>query len=574
MPTDTLEKLPREFSRKFMPANLEIKGFTDVEPLLQKLLKADISTQAALEQWLLDTSELFAAIDEFGSRVFIRNTVDTTNPEYKKAFLDFVENFDPKLKPVATELNKKFKASPARERLNLERYKVFTRSVLNRIELYRDENVKLEIDESKLEHEYDEIMGATTVQFDGKEQTPQAMAKYQLEISREVREKAWRATAERRLADADKVNVLYEKLVRLREKKASNAGFANFRDYQFKRRERFEYTPADCEAYHDAVDKVVIPAVKRIHKRRAEHLKLKALRPWDTSVDADGKPPLKPFEDVEKLKDGCARIFHKVDEELGGYFDKMRSQGLLDLANRKGKAPGGYQSTLSEVRLPFIFMNAVGVDGDVQTLLHEGGHAFHAWLSRKEPLLEYRGAPIEFCEVASMSMELLGNPYLGEFYPEAELKRARRDFYEGILEYLPWFATIDAYQQWVYTHNGHGTDERLKAWLDVFRRFNPTVDWKGLEKFEQVRWQMQGHLFGSPFYYIEYAIAQLGALQVWLNARKDRAKAISQYKFALSLGGSKPLPELFKAAGAKFDFSAKTVKPLVEAVEAELATLE
>lgn len=574
MATDTLETLPREFARKFVPKKLEIKGFADIEPLLSKLQQADVSTKANLEQWLLDGSELFAAIDEFGSRVFIRNTLDTTNQDYKKAFLDFVENFDPKLKPVAIELNRKFKASPARDQLDAERYKVFVRGVLNRIELYRDENVTLEIEESKLEHEYDEIMGATSVKFEGEDRTPQAMGKFQLETDRSLRERAFRAISERRLLDADAVNVLYDKLVRLREKKAENAGFPNYRDFAFRRRERFDYTPADCEAYHKAVDDVVLPAVKRIHTRRAKHLKLKALRPWDTAVDPDGMPPLKPFEDVEKLKEGCSRVFHKVDTELGDQFDMMRKLGLLDLANRKGKAPGGYQSTLSEVRLPFIFMNAVGVDGDVQTLLHEGGHAFHALAARKEPLLEYRGCPIEFCEVASMSMELLGNPHLDEFYPAADLKRARRDFYEGILEYLPWFATIDAYQQWVYTHKGHTIEQRMKAWLDVFRRFNPTIDWSGLEKFENLRWQQQGHLFGAPFYYIEYAIAQLGALQVWLNSRKDRKKALSQYKFALSLGGSKPLPELFKAAGAKFDFSAKTVKPLVEAVETELAMLE
>lgn len=573
MPTDTLETLPREFARKFVPAQLVIRSFADVEPLLQKLLSADVSTKAKLEQWLLDSSELFAAIDEFGSRVFIRNTVDTTNPEYKKAFLDFVENFDPKLKPAAFELSKKFKQSPARGELDAARFRVFERSVLNRIELFRDENVKLEVDESKLEHEYDEIMGATTVQFAGEERTPQAMAKFLLETDRALRHRAWLAISERRLQDADKVNGLYDKLVRLREKKAENAGFANFRDFQFRRRERFEYTPADCEAYHKAVDTVVLPALARVHKRRAGLLGLERLRPWDLSVDPEGAPPLKPFDDVEKLKEGCSRVFHKVDEELGSHFDHMRRLGLLDLANRKGKAPGGYQSTLSEVRLPFIFMNAVGVDGDVQTLLHEGGHAFHAILSRQEPLLEYRGAPIEFCEVASMSMELLGNPYLDEFYPEKDLKRARRDFFEGIIEYLPWFATIDAFQHWVYTHNGHSIAERGKAWIEVFRRFNPTADWTGLEKFEAVRWHQQGHLFGAPFYYIEYAIAQLGALQVWLNAKKDRKKAISQYKFALSLGGSKPLPELFKAAGARFDFSAATVKPLVEAVEEELSKL-
>jgi oligoendopeptidase F len=361
--------------------------------------------------------------------------------------------------------------------------------------------------------------------------------------------------------------------VRIREKKARNAGFANYREFQWLRRERFDYTPAHCEAYHRAVDEVVLPVLKRIARRRREMLGVPSLRPWDMACDPEGKPALKPFGQVEQLQEGCSRIFHKVEPELGSQFDLMRRLSLLDLANRKGKAPGGYQSTLSEVRLPFIFMNAVGVDDDVRTLLHEGGHAFHALAARNEPLNDYRGAPIEFCEVASMSMELLGNPYLGEFYTGEDLKRARRDFYEDLLMFLPWFATIDAFQHWVYTHEGHTHDQRVRAWLEVFRRFNPLADWSGLEDFERIRWQQQGHLFGAPFYYIEYAIAQLGALQVWLNAKKDRKKAIGQYRAALALGGSRPLPELFATAGAKFDFGPETVKPLVEEIEKELEAI-
>ncbi|MCC6464688.1 MAG: M3 family oligoendopeptidase, partial [Planctomycetes bacterium] len=304
-------------------------------------------------------------------------------------------------------------------------------------------------------------------------------------------------------------------------------------------------------------------------KRRAD-MKLDRLRPWDLAADPKGLPPLKPFDDAQRLEEGCSRIFERVDPWLGGCFGRMRKLGLLDLANRKGKAPGGYQSTLSEVRLPFIFMNAVGVDGDVRTLLHEGGHAFHAFESAGQPLLPYRGAPMEFCEVASMSMELLGFSCLDEFYQGAELPRARVEFFKDLLTFLPWYATIDQFQHWVYTHPGHSRAERDRAWQDVFTRFNPSANWSGLEPFRRVRWQQQGHLFFAPFYYIEYAIAQVGALQVWMNARRDRPDAIRKYRFALSLGGSRPLPELFAAAGLKFAFDAETLKPLVDAVQHEL----
>ncbi|MCC6572458.1 MAG: M3 family oligoendopeptidase [Planctomycetes bacterium] len=574
MAVDTLQKLPREYPRKFVPAKLEIKSFADVEPLFDKLLKADVSTKAKLEQWMKDDAELSAAIDEFGSRVQIRMTLDTTSEAYKKAFLDFVENFEPKLKPIAEKLQRKFKDSPARKDLDPKRYAVYERSVLNRLELFREANIPLETEEAKLEQKYSEIMAATMVKFEGKDYTPQAMALFLLETDRVRREASWRAAAERRYKDADAVNNLYDKLIRLREKKAANAGFKNYRDYQFRRRERFDYTPAHCEAYHKAAEEVIVPVVERIAEKRRKKLGVDKLRPWDLAVDPDGKPPLKPFTDVEKLSAGCAKIFHKVDKDLGKQFDAMRKLGLLDLDNRKGKAPGGYQSTLQEVRLPFIFMNAVGLDNDVRTLLHEGGHAFHAWAFRDEPLTDYRNAPIEFCEVASMSMELLANPYMDEFYKKEDLKRARRGYFQDLLKLLPWIATIDAFQQWIYTRPGNTIEEREDAWVKIYRRFNTVGDLTGLDYYERTRWQAQGHLFGAPFYYIEYAIAQLGALQVWLNAKKDRKAAIANYRKAMALGNSRPLPELFKAAGAKFDFGPKTVKPLVEAVEEELASLE
>lgn len=574
MPNDTLEKLPREYPRKFVPAKLSIKTFADVEPLFDKLLKADISTKPKLEKWMTDSAELSAAIDEYGSRVNIRMTLDTKSKAFKKAFLDYVEKFEPKLKPIAEKLQRKFKESPARKQLDNKRYAVYERSVLNALDLFRQENIPLETEEAKLEQKYSEVMAATVVKFEGKDYTPQAMAKFLLETDRGLRERSWRATAERRYKDADAVNELYDKLIRLREKKAANAGFANFRDFQFRRRERFDYTPAHCEAYHKAAEDVIVPVINRLAEKRRKALGVDTLRPWDIAVDPDGKPPLRPFEKVDKLSAGCARIFHKVDKTLGRQFETMRKLGLLDLDNRKGKAPGGYQATLQEVRMPFIFMNAVGLDNDVRTLLHEGGHAFHAWAFRDEPITDYRTAPIEFCEVASMSMELLANPYIDEFYKAEDLKRARRGFFEDLLKLLPWIATIDAFQHWIYTRPGNTIAQREEAWLGIFRRFNQSTDMGGLENFERTRWQAQGHLFGAPFYYIEYAIAQLGALQVWLNARKNRKKAIADYRAAMALGNSRPLPELFKAAGIKFDFGPRTVKPLVEAVEEELASLE
>jgi oligoendopeptidase F len=316
-----------------------------------------------------------------------------------------------------------------------------------------------------------------------------------------------------------------------------------------------------------------MPALRELQAERRRQLKLDKLRPWDLAVDPLNHPPLRPFEQVDKLVSASQEIFGRLDPELARGFQTMNELRLLDLANRKDKAPGGYQATLAEARLPFIFMNAVGVQRDVETILHEAGHAFHALATREENLYPYRHAPIEFCEVASMSMELLGNQYLEAFYPPADARRARRDHLEGIVEVFPWIATVDAFQHWIYTHSGHTRAERTAAWLVLMDRFGGEVDWRGCENARANLWHRQLHIFLHPFYYVEYGIAQLGALQVWARSKENPVQALADYKRSLGLGGSRPLPELFTAAGCRFDFSAKTVKPLVALLRQELATL-
>ena len=325
--------------------------------------------------------------------------------------------------------------------------------------------------------------------------------------------------------------------------------------------------------FHDAIEKHVMPLLNRLTEERKKKLGLEKLRPWDLAVDPTNQPPLRPFEKVELMVERTQGIFDKLDSGLAGGFRQMNDLKLLDLANRKGKAPGGYQSTLSEARLPFIFMNAVGVQRDVETILHEAGHAFHALATRDEDFFAYRHAPIEFCEVASMSMELLGNEYIETFYNADDAKRARREHLEGIIEVFPWIATVDAFQHWIYTHPGHSRDERKAAWLGLMERFGAKVDWSGFEDARAHLWHRQLHIFLYPFYYIEYGIAQLGALQVWANSKRDRAQALKDYQAALALGGSRPLPDLFTAAGCRFDFSAKTVEPLANLVQSELGKL-
>jgi oligoendopeptidase F len=399
------------------------------------------------------------------------------------------------------------------------------------------------------------------------------MGRYLEEPDRALRQEAWELVANRRLQEAEKFEEIFEQLVKLREQIARNAGYGNYRDYAFRKLGRFDYTPEDCEKFHAAVEAEVMPMVAELQAERRRQLGVETVCPWDLAVDPLNRPPLQPFDQVDQMVSRTQEVFARLDGDLAAGFQRMQELRLLDLANRKGKAPGGYQSTLAEARVPFIFMNAVGLQRDVETILHESGHAFHALATRDEDLYAYRNAPIEFCEVASMSMELLGNEFLERFYAVPEANRARRTHLEGIVNILPWIATVDAFQHWIYTHPGHTRAERSAAWLALMARFGGEVDWRGHEAVRANLWHRQLHIFIHAFYYIEYGIAQLGALQVWANSKRDKAKALNDYKRSLELGGSRPLPELFAAAGCKFEFSRQTMAPLVKLVRDELAKL-
>ncbi len=569
------DPLPPYHPRRLVPANIDLGNWPEVAPLFDQLEAAAAAARSLKDftDWLLDWGELSAALDEEASKRYIAMTCHTDDSAIEAAYIRFVEQIEPETKPRQFKLSQIYLAHPCRSLLPKERYIVFDRNTELLVELFRRENVPLETEEAKLGQQYQKLCGSLTVQFRGEEQTLVRMGKYLEESDRSVRQEAWTLVAQRRLAEKESIEEIFDRLLAIREKIAANAGFPNYLAYAFRARGRFDYTPEDCRAFHQAIETGVMPIVRQTQKRRREQLGLETLRPWDLAVDPCGRPALRPFQEVDRLVEGSQQIFDRVDPVLAGGFGEMRRLRLLDLANRKGKAPGGYQSTLGESRLPFIFMNAVGLQRDLETMLHEAGHAFHALATRTEDLYAYRSAPIEFCEVASMSMELIGNEHLDVFYAAPEARRARRAHLEGIAGLFPWVATVDAFQHWVYSHPGHSREDRKKAWLDLMDRFGGNVDWSGWEESRAHLWHRQLHIFLHPFYYVEYGIAQLGALQVWANSRTDTPKALRDYQAALALGGSKPLPELFAAAGCKFDFSRNTVEPLLKQVEVDLAAL-
>jgi oligoendopeptidase F len=567
-------QISRFAPRRFLPDTIDLTDTAQLAPVFDQLsAKLDaVASVPDLETWLADHSEVCAALGESSSLAYIAMTCQTDDEAKEKAYMHIVEVVDPWLKPRQFALMEKLTKSPYFAQLP-EFYAVYRRSVETQVKLYREENVARETAIAKLTQQYQKISGSMTVQFDGQEQTLARMGRIQEEPDRSRREAAWKTVIERRLQDAEKMEDIFDQLLVLRNEIAKAAGFSDFRAYTFASYERFDYTPEDCLRFHDAVEHHIVPLARELQRERQKKLGLDKLRPWDLAVDPDHNPPLRPFEASSDLLEKSHKIFSSLDKRLGDYYHVLRLQELVDLDNRKGKAPGGYQSTLSEARVPFIFMNAVGVHRDVETMLHEAGHAFHALASREMPLHAYRGAPIEFCEVASMGMELLAAPFLRMFYSEADAKRARRDHLEGIIKFFPWMATVDAFQHWIYTHPGHTRDERRAHWLSLMDRFGGIEDWSGFESARACMWHRQLHIFEIPFYYVEYGIAQLGALQLWQASRRDLPATLDNYLKGLSLGGSRPLPELFEASGLAFDFTDKTIAPLMRNVKDALLEL-
>lgn len=549
-------------------------GWPEFEPYFQDLSQRTLN-QESVGAFLEDWSLLRDRGMELEARLSVAVSVDTSDEQAERRYKNFYEVVFPRIMEAEQALKEKLLAS----NLQPEGYEIPLRNMRAEAELFRPENLPLIAEETNLQTEYDKIMSRQTVQWEGEERTISQMKPVLQDSFRTTRERAWRLVAERQLADRDAINEVWAKLVAVRLKKASNAGMPDYRAYRWKEMLRFDYTPEDARSFHNAIEEVVVPAAKRIYERRRERLGVDTLRPWDLDVDVFGQPPLRPFSAVDDLIGGTERIFRRVDPTLGGHFTTMKHEDLLDLGNRKNKAPGGYCTGFPVIKRPFIFMNAVGLHDDVQTLLHEGGHAFHVFESASLPN-HLQNVPIEFAEVASMGMELLAAPYLteeqGGFYSMAEAARARIEHLEGQIAFWPYMAVVDAFQHWVYENPEKAADpaECDAAWSREWKRFMVGVDWSGLEAEMATGWHRKLHIHTYPFYYIEYGLAQLGAVQVWANAQKDQAAAVSRYRKALALGGSTTLPELFRAAGARFGFNAPLLRQAVTLIEQTIWDLE
>ena len=558
---------------QFVPKTLDAGKLTDLEPLFSRLQSRKLSTATELEAWLRDESELLSRISAEIAHRYIRMTCCTEDTTAKDSFLSMEREISPRVKVLADRLDKKLLECPVLDQLDQkdqDRYQVLLRQRRAAKEIFRPENTELQVQESELQTKQKALMGSLSVEFEGREHTMQQMAPYYEEQDRQRRRAAYLAVLDVRRPTWEPLEEIFDQLVGLRHQMAQNAGFEHYTEYRFKELQRFDYDPELCMEFHNSVEQVVVPAVQRLNHKRRQDLGLATLAPFDLQVDLTGQAPLTPFKTEPELIHLAKSIFSQVDPRFAGEFQILEQHKLLDLMSRKGKAPGGYQYTLEDQRLPFIFCNAVGTHQDVQTLLHEGGHAFHAILSRNDPLLAYRESPIEFAETASMSMELMGLENIHQVYDQETAQRAKHKHLEGLLRIFPWIASIDAFQHWVYANPKHSRKQRRAQWLAIMDRFEPDLDYGDFPEARDYRWTSQGHLFGQPFYYIEYGIAQIAALQVWQNYRRDPKGAVEAYRQGLSLGGKKPLPELFAATGVKFDVSKAMLEGLVADIEQQI----
>jgi oligoendopeptidase F len=562
-------------NRNYISKTLKM-DWDHLEPIFNELQCRVISSLSELEQWLLDRSELEAALEEDFAWRYIRMTCDTTDEKLLNDFQYFATEIEPKIAPISNELNKKYINCPFTTELDQDKYFVYTRGIKKALELFREENIPLLTQIQVEQQQYQGITGSMSVSLNKQEYTLEQAAVFLKDTDRSVRQLAWEAITTRRLQDKASLNQLFNNLLKLRHQVALNAGFKNFRDYMFQALGRFDYNPKDCFDFHKAIQQEIVPILKEQAEIRGEALGLTELKPWDMEVDTSGESGLKPFKNGEELIEKSIKCFKGLSPYIGERLEIMKANGLFDVESRKGKAPGGYNYPLAESGAPFIFMNSAGTFRDLTTMVHEGGHAIHTFITADLELNDFKHTPSEVAELASMSMELISMDHWDVYFenPE-ELKRAQKDQLKDVLKTLPWVAVVDQFQHWIYTHPEHSTEEREQAWKNIFKNFGENFcDWSEHPEALENLWQKQLHLFEVPFYYIEYGIAQLGAIAVWKNYKQNPEKGLSMYLDALKLGYTKTIKEIYETAGIEFNFSATYVKELANFVKEELRKLD
>ena len=573
MNTDNV--IPEKLKRSFLPESFKVETWDKLEIFYHQLLHREFINLQSYEQWIKDWSELETIIGEDIAWRYINMTRFLDNPSYEQSFNYFIQEISPFIEKYSDQIKKKFVTSVYFSQLDSYKYRILIREITKDLELFREKNIAIQTQLTSKEQDYNKIVGQMTILFDSKELTIQQAGVYLKSNNRLIREQIFRLIVERRLQDAFKIETLFDELIALRKQLAINAGFSNYRDYKLRSMGRFDYTVSDCFDFHKAIITAVVPILKRIDKDRKKALNLIELTPWDLEVDPEQKAPLHPFEGEDELIAKTIECFSAVKPYYGKCIEAMQKLGRLDLGSRKSKAPGGYNYPLNETGVPFIFMNAAGLHRDVVTMVHEGGHALHAFYTNHLELEAFKKYPSEVAELASMTMELISMEKWECFFPDADdLRRAKKEHLEKIIHILPWIALIDKFQHWVYEHDNQSIEDRADAWVKFSKEFSSgEVNYEGFEIFRRHNWHSQMHIFEVPFYYIEYGIAQLGAIAIWRNYKNNPTKALEQYEQALKLGYTKSIPEIYQTAGITFNFSVEYIQQLMQFLQTELDNL-
>ena len=566
--------IPTRPARRFVTEELVIDSWDKIKSLFDNLVEREISSASELEKWMLDQSELSAVLEEDMAWRYIKMNIDTTDKELGERFSFWIKEISPNTAPYSHKLNVKLLESPFLKELDQEKYRIYLRSVKKQIEIFREENIPLFTVMEEKQQEYGAISAKMSIVVDGEKMTMQKAAQLLKSTDRDEREEVYNKISTRRLQDEKALDDLFDELIALRQEIAKNAGFDNYRDYMFAAMGRFDYTPKDCFNFHDAIAQEIVPIINSFEQKRKDKLGYTSYKPWDTAVDVDGLAPLKPFEGGTELTDLSVECFNRLRPYFGECLSTMKAMKHLDLESKNGKAPGGFMYPLYEIGVPFIYMNAVGSQRDLVTMVHEGGHAVHSFLSRDLAMTEFKSTPSEVAELASMAMELLSMDHWDVFYTDAaDLKRAKLEQLEKALETLPWVASIDKFQHWIYTTK-HTAQQRKEKWLTISSELgNQILDWEGNENVHANLWQKQLHLYEVPFYYVEYGMAQLGAIAMWRSYKQLGEQGLDNYMNALKLGYTKKIGEIYETAGIKFDFSASYVKELADFIKDELEKL-
>lgn len=567
--------VPEPRRQKFLPRNFELTVWGELKPYYDDLLERPIDSVQDLEEWIKDRSELDAVVSESFAWRYIKITVNSGDKEAADSYQYAVQELAPRITSFENQLNNILVNSPYKDQLNQEEYFIYLRGILNSVDLFREDNIPLATEVQLKAKEYGRIFSEMTIGVNGRQMTLQKAGSLLEEPDRNYREGIYHKINQRIRKDSLHLEQLFDDLLVKRHEIAQNAGFENFRDFKFKALGRFDYSVDDCIDFHESIQYEILPIVNDLNKFRKNALDLQALRPWDLHVDTSGKAPLRPFEDSDELVERAITCLSRLNPFFGEAITIMRDKGHLDLESRKGKRPGGYNMPLHLSGIPFIFMNATNSLNDMRTLMHESGHAIHSLLTHDYELSSAKRVPSEVAELAAMTMELLSMDHWDIFFEnEDDLRRAKIGQLENVLKVLPWIATIDKFQHWIYQHPNHSRTERRSKWLSILHDFSSAeVDRSGLQQYSEYLWHKQLHLFEVPFYYIEYGMAQLGAIAIWKKYREHPEQAIEQYIDALKMGYTRPIKEIYAEAGINFDFSREYVSELGKFVKEELVQL-